>query len=1052
MLTSLPCNCFVPSRFLQVRFGPVFACYVNPAVDTFFSPSGLTFCDFLAAIGSRHDPPIRVINAAAFPLQSADAFLTDLSHDSRSAAQDFQGPDFEAKATAGEPSPEPPANPLWYQWLVLKAFESLRCQPYDFSDFPIAVIYVGMTGSPVIEKDDMIRRLSFPEWISQYFKVDGEILFARLCVYDATVHTSVPKDAMGKGGSYSQVFGLAGCSRPKAGPREVPRDFVDLFQNDAHLIKNPNLGEFITKADIVNAETLLASIYSWVAKDLEGRFMKLQKQFGDNQKIRAKLKTWMGKKHTGDSNHFMGVREKKINHIRLAAMYASRGQYTDARRLYKHFVSSMSAARIPSLEYTARLMAAFCCLGLPDKWKEFREESMSLVSPRGEAPTLSFSLSLILNIAELAIAEDQHEFASQFFLAGLQAIRATNLSEERLALLRAILLERLAGITLHRRHSWLYTGVAVTEWERTGLFGQALRGLIWLLGILPRNSWRLLYQSAWLHKVSLLGSLRQAKRALLNCKELISLPDLEVSLHSAVIERFWEPMNNMSPSEIAAVKMDSLLEVRSVQLIGPSFPEFWGFTEEEFAPLVRQAVAKFTTRRVDYETLWGRKEEVKETGPTMARVGDELRLLIAVRNRYTFPIQIESAYVAVSPESCQECHCEKTQKVQVPGLLHVEFECTFRPLAEGSFVIDSLVTNCWKYLTTAVKIGPLPCMVASQHPRLSISLENFPSRASAYDCHNFIVKITNDSEFPVDGAWLLPDSHQWVVPLTGHETGNSDRFVSISTIEPAQSVKIPFVGHFAEPGERSFRCLAGVGAVRCAFAVASCSVVQTLFVNCAFFTKPAETTRRVLRCTVRPLATGITVCGVIGRSGRLLRTLNAKAEALGLGQSFSLVAFPEEETDEALPPWRTHFLGKSECGLLFSHDGLDVPSQVNLTSPPSDSTGYYRFEVPPEVTEGQLFRCRFISEANTDLFVEVLPAILVLPGKAQFAGFDWLGVTRKQCCERTGFRAEFLARAPRPGIFTIQGVKIYHGAADESGSLVPIARPIAVVPAVPDRS
>jgi hypothetical protein len=225
-------------------------------------------------------------------------------------------------------------------------------------------------------------------------------------------------------------------------------------------------------------------------------------------------------------------------------------------------------------------------------------------------------------------------------------------------------------------------------------------------------------------------------------------------------------------------------------------------------------------------------------------------------------------------------------------------------------------------------------------------------------------------------------------------------------------------------------------------------------VNCSPSSKPGETGKKIVQCTIHTLlahAEGLTIYGVFGKSGKLVRALNKKSEPLPRGQSVSFVAFLGEETEESCEPWRVRFLGDCECGLLLSHTGSTVKSQVNLVCGKPESMDNFRVEMPTQVEEGGLIKCSFMSQPGTDVFIGPLPLALLLPGvdrreEKPWVVSNWIGIGRRQCCARTNFKTEFVTRAKRVGIMEFTGFKTYAGPDDDTGRQFSLLRLVTVTP------
>jgi hypothetical protein len=913
--------------------------------------------------------------------------------------------------------------------MLVDLFKSYTFSPYDFTDFPLCILYATMHGKPALERAAFIKSLDkLPPWIAQFAGDEKDVPVFHIPVYDGLSKATPPKEG-GKNGTFSAVYPLAFRSRANDSQEGIDSVvFFLLFEHDDEILRDPKLGSFLTGVDIVRGRQVLNKVYSVAHLFYENRLGVLEKARADATRIRSKLKNFLRKKKSEKTPRVLGLRNKKIDHIRLASMLAQDGRYVEARREYKHFVISLSDTN-PQLSIFGRYMAALCLLGIPEKRSKFSKAMRSVIQSITDRSAVRFAVLVSLLVTEVSSATNSMERAAEFCVLALNRLtELTPAQNLNFSLLKAIIFERLAGLDSNDRRCRLWTILAAQHYESADHFADALRCLIWVERILPMNSWKFLWQSVTLRKAQLLSKLNQEVRSIDGCKQLLALPDLDQDLHDQVLAQFWAALNNVSQTlKSDAARISSLLEVCWARLNDRSFPEFWGFHEREF----RDILKKFDCTRVvkviqSYEEMWLNRKSEHESVRVM-RVGTEVRIAVAVRNRYTFMVLLEFAKLRAEYQGTEKRSEHYTIKpiseiaISARTRKPIVIEFLFTPLSEGTFIVNGFEMTYWSCVETSREMEPLTFVAARNWPALSMFIMGFPERSESGECHSFRVEIRSECSESIDDVLVVYDNNTCVVPLYEHHAEGSISVVALKGgLKPYQTTTIEFFYRADTPGATYLHFFATANGSRSAFAMSKCSVVRTRRIETRITPKRDDTANCILHCTMYTDFQPGTFSGIMNRSGKLLRTLGLADARFTCESGLSIVALTGDLMDESVEPWRVEIMEDCEYALLVGLEGRTFRAQYNLVVTKPIEVRRFKLEMKSSFVIGELISCTLIDmAAEGSCFVRPLP-VKVADNEGATTLARWIGGSTRLINDRNNHRALFLLAAAS-GLLQITG-------------------------------
>jgi hypothetical protein len=246
-----------------------------------------------------------------------------------------------------------------------------------------------------------------------------------------------------------------------------------------------------------------------------------------------------------------------------------------------------------------------------------------------------------------------------------------------------------------------------------------------------------------------------------------------------------------------------------------------------------------------------------------------------------------------------------------------------------------------------------------------------------------------------------------------------------------------------QPGDHQYRFFAAVAGIRSAFAVARCSVIRTLRIESRISRKVNDTANELVHCTIRTDLDEVSVVGIIGRSGALLKAIQMGKTTIARGESLSMIALTQDETATKVEPWRVEMMGDARYALLLRTKSADMPAQHNFVFGRAEEEAPFKIEMDGTFPIGRPITCTVIGAPGRECFIRVRP-ITPLNQGADPAPARWIGASTRQLAPRNGFNAEFVIAAP-PGMFRIDGFMMAPEATFAQASHLPLAVVFQVV-------
>jgi tetratricopeptide (TPR) repeat protein len=959
-------------------------------------------------------------------------------------------------------------NPPWFSYTVERLARSLQFSDFDFCDLPVCIIYASLAGCPVKKADEVRRALDLPQWMREFAP---DVPIVHIVLYDGLIVSQPPRECSGPMESFAALFGLCFRTRRLDSPGALdPALLRRLFQFDAHLLGSPNFCGFLSQADLDSARQVLRRIVSLAKACLDQLTKAYDQEIENAKQLSSRVKGLFAKKTPEKVSEYMGIPWRKLIYLRLAGIYMITRQYELARRSYKAFAGSLHDGQFSEQRIAAQFMAGVAAV-TPLGLGPFKEAVLEVLPQIAQARSIRFLLFVPVLACEFHAAKGEFPEASSVCrkaIVKVSQLWSGNLEMKSVVL--GLLYERLAGLTQDPHRSALATARAAVFYRQACQQPHALRCCIWLLRVLPTKSWVLLYQHVRLEKAAILCALKQWQRALIECKELLALPDLDFSLHEPVISQFWSPYNDSSlRKDQLVVRVNSLLEVRSLVLTDKTAAQYWGFAEEEFTKMIKEfdewLRQQHTMKRdVSFDAWWDDEESAARAIKNVG-VGNEIHLTIGLWNRYRFSVHLDRSVLRADftgeTSDLPAYRIEEVHDKGIPGLSTTVTPIQFKfvPLAAGTFVVNTFEKNYWGYVDTEIACGPLTFNAVAAYPQIRMEIIGFPDTAFSGQCERVIIRITNTGDSPMRGFALAidhPDSFSC-------ESGNVMICNSILIVEHReivsveQSTEICLILRSGDPGIECFHFFVAVSGMRCAFAVRKLVITKVAEFGSQCVAKFNDTSNNAYYCTVQSAVDRLEVIGVINRRNRILKSVALPQGAvLSMGQQLSFVVFTADETAEEVESWRSSLLGKSWIALLFRIGGVELSLQHNLTV--DDRAPLYPLSLSmparSEVKLGTQLRCVVRLEGTRDddfaLYIEPLPFmfcdITSISRSESYVGCRWTGMTRQRISRESEYKAEFMFTACGGGIFDLPGFKVCEDQNFANSSQLWLSQNIQIVP------
>jgi tetratricopeptide (TPR) repeat protein len=656
METSSPFRVLSPKCYIKHRYSPLYVTYVEDDVERLFKLCGVTFTDYFAAIAYEQGHPVRIAPCTFIFQEREETFFSHVADQLMCCSHPFIGPEYEETSVTNPQLSTVPSrfpsiflypsedsrNPIWFRLMVETLLHSLQYSDFDFCDFPMCIIYASLSGSRAKSAADVRRALDVPPWMREFVP---EIPVIRLVIYDGLMVSQPPQDCQGAKGDFDSLLGFQFRSRRSGTSGEIdPATLRKLFQYDERLLASHNLCVCLGLSDLDLARTLLRTIAALLKPKVEQFLKGMESRIEYSKQFGTRLKGLFKQKVADRLTDHLGVPHRKIVYLRLASLYFMFRQYEQARKNYKSFISSLHEGQFPELRVHAQFLSAMSSLPLPNGSHLFKEGVHDVMQVISHAKSARFLL-MVLSIGSEFLAQngEPHEAMLLCREAIDKINRLWSWNPDTKMVMLALFYERLAGLTADPRHSVFATCHAAGFYQKGNQLPHTLRCQIWALRVLPRNSWVLLYQQVRFEKAQTLCDLKDWKRALTDCKELLALPNLDVSLHETVISLFWLPFSDLSlAKDQFSVPINPLLDVRGLGMLDKTVPQCWGLAADDFHKLIFEFDGWFRnkliiTRDASFDSWWDDSQRSANLVRSVG-VGDEVRLTIALPNRSRFAV------------------------------------------------------------------------------------------------------------------------------------------------------------------------------------------------------------------------------------------------------------------------------------------------------------------------------------------------------------------------------------------------------------------------------
>lgn len=1063
MYSAKPFHSLSPTKFFKQRFSPLAPVFVEPEADELINSSAISFYELFAALGAAEEKPFRLVQFDSIKQTTQESFLSQVNTETMQYSQSFINPEFETDDKVDPKlSPRPftlgphlhypsteSMNPPWYRMMTYRLLESSLYTDYDFVDLPLCIIYVSCSTVSRFTTDSLRNKLNTPQWMKEFITV---IPIMHIVLYDGLKHSKPPDEIKKIRSPFDALFFLGINTREPDQPGAI--EAVKLrtwFRYDLEMLERPGFCSYLSNTDITNIKKVLITIFDFTTANIDRQINGHNFEIDNGKKLKNKMKKLFDKKDVRVTK-YGSVPYRKVIRLKVGSFYLITHRYVEARKTYKDFVKVLHEGTFPQLKLYANSMAALCCIMIPEKLQFFNRNMNRSISSNWVSKNARFTIIFPVLASEFHF--DKSESSEAFQILKLAIGRMSSsfpVKEPFRSLFTALLYERAAGITSNQRKSEFYTANAGIFYLKSDQISHALRCCVWLLHVIQPDPWPLIYQKIWLEKASRLCQLHQSMRAITDCKDLLSLKNLDRSLHMEVINQLWEPFNNSSigkKKEELQLRIESLLEIRSFTLIDKTFAEYWGFEREEFDQIIKKfedwAARKHyfsIDRSIDSWVEDASEAQAKNVKPKIVPIGSEIVLKLQLYNRYRFNCNLDRAVLRADYEGQQEgepYNIDTVRRIDIIGntIKTTPIMFKFVPLLEGKFTVNRFEKNYWGYIDNEIDVGPLSFIAVKQYPRLKMEIRGLPDHAHSWDCVNFNINVINDGETEVPGFTIVFDNSNLIFADCPTE---KEHDVSLLTIDkklaPGESYNQLL--HFRANQESIvvLHSFVAINDLRCAFAQHTVAIHRTATVRCIAVEKEDDL-NIAIHCTIFSRIDGLTVIGIMNKDCKLLQTIKSTtSNVLRVGDSYSIVAFSNEETDTSNEEWRSKLLKAKNYAVLLKYPNSDIYAQKNLKCNTSRSSNYdFNVEIPSQIYTnlGESSECivKLQNPQNDDVKIYIQPKTIQLQESIEYnrvgiiSSCRWVGVNRILLSKDNNFTAKFKFTPFQYGIYRFEGFYI----------------------------
>lgn len=1053
---------------ISERYSPIFSVIIDFEVDKIIFSSETTFFDLLSSDDIQNSQPIRFVKLENVRETDFLSFYDHIQKDVTTFSKSFISQSYETSETTNpEFSPYPrklvnslhypsaqSSNPPWFQTTFLQLLKAENFLPFNFCDQPFCVIYVSVFGKSSLTANEIRPSLVFPLWMKEFVTT---IPIYNIILYNANDKQLLP--TIKPQSSFSDIFYL-GYSEPYS------MDFVG------------------------NLKIILNSIYSSIISSLTNQIQQLTAENEKNLQLKNRVKMWMKKKNPNEKvTKVLNIPYRKIIRIQLGCYLLIQRRYQEARKIFKKFISSIKEL-FPEQSLLAQYLMAISSLELPEGDKKFREGINSILLNMTFSKNPIFLLYVPTIVGELRMNQGNLPVSIQMYRDVIRKMstdwKFTKMPQEQQDLFIALYNERLAGIYMEsnlKRKSLLSTAVAALNYTVCNQFSHSLRCLLWIIKLLPHDQWKYLYQSALLAKAETLCRLEQGKRAIDVFDELLSMNDLSKLLQQQVISKIWSPFNDPNlHGQKPIIRLNSLLEIKNLELIDYTKPSFWGYDDIEFEDMINhfnQFFKKNSFEKVTIDDWFNHKnEKTVQKKEIIVPVNSQVYVNISVFNRYVFSIHLDKANLIINyrnldlqPKNSDDLidlndsqsdnliefsegnllenaftSALITELTSIKGLSTKKITFAIKPMRKGVFTIEKFFKNYWGYADTEIELGSLTFSAIDDLPQIEMKFIDFPKMIAVYAIQQFSVEITNSSNYStINGFYLIFNCLDCLLvnDMTITQLESNHGMIEINkSLKPNEVIKITFFIRTLQPTKYEMKFMVAPLSTKTAvsYSIKTVQAVCMIDIESTIRNKQNNVGNHIVHCCLKGTTSGIIIYGIINKQGKFIRSINTNQnnsfslapKAGSTGHSWSIIGLSNEITDKSCEKWRTNFFSNEEFALLFQFPNNTIPAQAPIASICENHTINLKIEVPPiilvSLTQKATCKVKVINPIDTEeYFIKPCPIIhgesekLADNSTLRIAGCKWVGITSTKLSKDNNFQIAFSFVAFTPGIFHVSG-------------------------------
>ena len=1080
--------------FVKKRYAPILATFVETSVDSFANLCGFNFVDILASVGSLLPKPLRIYPFELIRQHNIEEFVDSVFNEISEIGNLFITEKYEKSFDIDEkqrnkltfPNLMPKhftfsnfdkKKPPWYKVFTFRLFESLFFCDFEFSDLPIALLYVTSVESEKKMPQEIreVFQAMCPTWMKEFVK-DIPVL----CILVNNRLKNAELFSMKhENNEYSDFKFVVGVNYLSGGEKIEQKVLKDLFGWDKDIMQSPILGNNFSKDDIHNVESALTAIYnSFVLPEV----IKLQKFYEEESdrlnKFSKAIQSWLFKKEPEEVTQYMNFPIKRISYLRHAAYCMMTQNVSLAQRSYRYFLQYFGQEEIPTVKKRAEINNIISELAEPDGYRKFIDDAMQYIENEPLNPEI-LRTQLILPILGMEFADQHKEMDTvlKFCIYSIQYVNQLYHSYPTIkGLFKAILFERLAIIETRKRHQIAYRTLAAYSYRQCDQKGHTIRCFLWLLKKLPKKVWSRLWQTIDLEKALIISEMGQNQRAVSAYAKLLSVNNLSDDLQRLLLLQFLTTFKDKDIDfNSLSLELRPLLFVKKVKIYNHSLPEFYGYKKSDFQKMMDHYDRWFSANisrssSVSFEDIWetSNSEISYEDERFIVAVDSELLVEILLYNCHAFTVHMNSASLGIKYEgqetSAQNQNSENNasyaitskalENIDINGSTSSNFKLIFHiiPRLQGKYSIGSFNSNYWGYINSSVEFEPHTFAARREYPRISLTIEDLPQKVVSNQCISFALCIENKSSTSLEYRILCD-------PFLIYDESETEIFKHVQIIspeEPLQEMDITlkqFILHVPNKNSIDLHFIVDVHGIKVGYIKVPIEIEQNTSIEIQPLHRTNETRIQMLKCLLKSTRP-IKFISVIDNNGTNLKSIcnNDQTQNLII-VDLNASGNSREIIDEE---WRIRLLKNNEIGFLYQTEGDEYNAQFNVDISSFINTNN---DLNTEISKSRLLEKSFINtitQRDTDhmeihkvnneklnfklridgdkcivslieyegskLYIEPLPIKMCMFIENNINCCSWVGKKRQLIGKDTDAVFQFVVN--RPGIAKINGFNI----------------------------